>query len=152
MVVGERKILVAVAQYGTLNRQQLTVLTGYKRSSRDTYLQRLQAKTFLDVAGSEVRITPAGLAVLGGDYEPLPIGQELQRYWLARLPEGERKILEVLLRAYPRGMERERMSEQTEYRRSSRDTYLQRLRARGLVEFIGRGEVRAHEALFEVVR
>src|SRR6185312_5032994 len=39
---GEHAILTAAAQYPDgVSREQLTVLTGYKRSSRDTYLQRL---------------------------------------------------------------------------------------------------------------
>ena len=41
---GEIKILTAVAQHpGGVTREQLSVLTGYKRSSRDTYLLRLKA-------------------------------------------------------------------------------------------------------------
>lgn len=52
------------------------------------------------------------------------------------------------LEAYPKAVEREALSEATEYKRSSRDTYLQRLTARRLVVSVGRGEVRASEELF----
>jgi hypothetical protein len=43
--IGEQKILGALIQYPNgLERNQLTVLTGYKRSTRDAYIQRLASK------------------------------------------------------------------------------------------------------------
>jgi hypothetical protein len=147
---GERTILIAVAQYPAgAFRDQLTVLTGYKRSSRDTYLQRLSSAGYVETAaGGLVHATAAGIAALGSDYELLPQGEELQAYWRDRLPEGERRVLEVLTAAYPQAVRREQIDEETGYRRSSRDTYLQRLRSRRLVENVGPSEVRASEDLF----
>lgn len=49
------------------------------------------------------------------------------------LPEGERRVLEILISAWPDPVDRERISEATDYKRSSRDTYLQRLTARELI-------------------
>jgi hypothetical protein len=72
----------------------------------------------------------------------------LQAYWLDRLSGGERAILEVVLEAYPAAVPRDEISERTEYKRSSRDTYLQRLGSRRLVESVGRSEVRASDVLF----
>lgn len=146
---GEKAVLTAIAQYqdGAL-RDQLTVLTGYKRSSRDTYIQRLSQAGFVEIQGNSVRATDAGIDALGSDYEPLPQGEQLQEYWLARLPEGERKILEPLIAAYPETVSREQLDELTGYKRSSRDTYIQRLSSRRLVETVGRGEVRASPTLF----
>jgi hypothetical protein len=57
-------------------------------------------------------------------------------------------VLALLIEAYPKAVDRERISEATEYMRSSRDTYIQRLRARELVEVEGRGAVQAAETLF----
>lgn len=146
---GERTILSAVAQYPAgAARDQLSVLTGYKRSSRDTYLQRLSSAGYVESAGGLIRATDAGIDALGSDYEPLPQGQELQDYWRARLPEGERRVLDVLVAAYPDAVRREQIDEKTGYRRSSRDTYLQRLRSRRLVENVGPAEVRASDDLF----
>jgi len=48
-------------------------------------------------------------------------------------------VLEALLEHFPDAVGRETIDEATGYKRSSRDTYLQRLRARQLVEFAGRG-------------
>ncbi|MGH9421922.1 MAG: hypothetical protein ACRD3J_18240, partial [Thermoanaerobaculia bacterium] len=147
---GEKVVLTAIAPYpdGAL-RDQLTVLTGYKRSSRDTYIQRLASAGFVEIQGNSLRATDAGIDALGSDFEPLPQGEQLQEYWLARLPEGERKILEPLIAAYPDAVSRESLEETTGYKRSSRDTYIQRLSSRRLVENVGRGEVRASENLFE---
>jgi hypothetical protein len=146
---GERIVLTAVAQYPDgADRDQLTVLTGYKKSSRDTYLQRLQAAGLVDVTGGAIRATDAGVDALGADFEPLPTGNALRKYWLDKLTGGERAILEVLLQAYPSAVARDEISERTEYKKSSRDSYIQRLKARKLVESVGRSAVRASATLF----
>ena len=148
---GERAILAAVAQHGAqgVTREQLTVLTGYRRSTRDTYLQRLGAAGHVEIqGGGQIVASRAGLDVLGPDFAPLPTGAALRDHWLSELPEGERRILALLLEAYPKALEREVLSEQTGYQRSSRDTYLQRLKARQLVVDAGRGAVQASETLF----
>lgn len=147
---GERVVLVAIAQHAEgVTREQLTVLTGYKRSSRDTYLQRLRERGLIEASGDQVGATDDGIRALGDDYDPLPTGAALREHWLGRLPEGERKVLEAVCRAFPESVSREDLDEITGYKRSSRDTYIQRLSARRLVESVGRGEVRASAALFD---
>jgi hypothetical protein len=149
---GELRILAAVAQHsdaGGVTREQLTVLTGYKRSSRDTYLQRLRARGLI-VDGERILVTQEGIAELGDGYEPLPTGPALLEHWRAKLPPGERALLEVLVRHYPEPVDRDVVGDEAEpkYQRSSRDTYLQRLRSRQLITEPGRGMVRASETLF----
>lgn len=144
---GELAVLIAAAQFGSVEREQLTILTGYKRSSRDAYIQRLREKQFITVSGSSVTPTDSGFAALPADYEPLPTGAELQGYWLSKLPEGERRVLEVLISAYPKSVERSDIDAATGYQRSSRDAYLQRMKAKRLWEKDG-SAVRAAEALF----
>lgn len=147
MPAGERAILIAAAQHGECSREQLSILTGYKRSSRDAYIQRLAGRGLVAVAGT-IRPTDAGIKALGSDYEPLPTGRALQRHWLDRLPEGERKTLQVALDNYPRAVARSEIDNVTGYKRSSRDAYIQRLRTRQLVTIEVRGEVRASDNLF----
>lgn len=144
---GEQAVLIAAAQFGVVEKEQLTILTGYKRSSRDAYIQRLREKQFIEVSGSSVTPTQAGIDALPADYEPLPTGQDLQAYWLARLPEGERRVLEVLIAAYPKAVDKADIDAATGYQRSSRDAYLQRMKAKRLWEKSGGGVVAA-EALF----
>jgi hypothetical protein len=146
---GEAKILAALIQYPNgLRRNQLTVLTGYKRSSRDAYVQRLREKGYLDQSGETVIATDQGRTALP-DAEPLPTGVDLQTYWLQRLPFGERVLFENILGQYPESVDREALTEMTNYKRSSRDAYIQRLIAKELVEDQGRGQVRASEELFQ---
>lgn len=147
---GEKRVMIAIAQYPDgADREQLTILTGYKRSSRNTYLQRLQAAGLIEARGENLIATDEGMAALGSDFEPLPTGAELRDYWLGRLPEGERKILSELIDLYPDAADRETVGASAGYKRSSRNTYIQRLGARKLVENVGRGEIRAAAMLFE---
>jgi uncharacterized protein len=129
---GELAILSAVVQHGGAERRQLTVLTGYKRSSRDTYIQRLGAAGLVTTSGQKVFATESGLAAVDGLIEPLPEGRALLDHWLARLPEGERAVLSAIAEAGE--IDRDAISDATGYKRSSRDTYLQRLSARQLIE------------------
>jgi hypothetical protein len=146
---GERAVLTAVAQHdGGVTREQLGVLTGYKRSSRDTYLQRLREQGLVE-AGERIVVTAAGIEALGPDFAPLPTGGALLEHWRGRLPTGERAVLEVLVAAWPGSVEREHISTVTNYQRSSRDTYLQRLRARQLVADAGAGRLGASDLLFD---
>lgn len=147
---GEQKVLRAIAQYGEAgaSRNQLQVLTGYRRSSRDTYIQRLRERGYVSIQGDTLLATQEGIGALGSDFEELPTGDELREYWMQRLPEGERRILKILTDRHPDAVQRSQIDEATEYKRSSRDTYLQRLSARRLVEFVGRGEVKASADLF----
>lgn len=147
---GERAILIACAQYPDgAERDQLSVLIGYKRSTRDVYIQRLVGRGFVEVSGQRIFATDSGVAALGSDYEPLPTGEALQSYWMNKLPEGEGKILEILIGAKGQSIPRESLDEQTGFKRSTRNVYLQRLMSRRLVEAVGRGEVRAVTDLFD---
>lgn len=65
-----------------------------------------------------------------------------------RSGKGEKKVFEVLIQGYPNEVPRERISELTGYKRSTRDAYIQRLQARRLCDS-SRGSVRASEDLFE---
>jgi uncharacterized protein len=149
LMPGEIKILTAVAQHpGGVTREQLSVLTGYKRSSRDTYLQRLKAAGHVEEASGRIVATEGGKEALGDQYQPLPTGDDLLKYWRSRLPLGELKILDVVVAAYPNAIDKEDIDIATGYKRSSRDTYLQRLRSRRLIVDAGGGQVRAAEELF----
>lgn len=146
--MGEKKVLIAVAQHERVSREHLTLLTGYKRSTRDRYLQYLQAKGFVAVSNGMIEMTQDGLNHLGNDYEPLPVGEALRIKLMQTLPEGEKKILEVLMNSYPAPVDRETLSSLTGYQRSTRDRYIQYLNARQLVQYEGRGLVKANDKLF----
>lgn len=146
--IGERAVLIAVAQFGSVEREQLTVLTGYRRSSRGAYVSRLAARGYIEVQGRTLRPTQSGIDTLGGDYEPLPTGRELYEFWRGRLPQGELKILDILV---DRGsaVERSTLDDATGFKRSSRDAYLSRMMAKRLIEVPQSGMVKASDALFD---
>lgn len=131
---GERAVLGAVAQHTDgITREHLTVLTGYKRASRNTYLQRLGQAGLIEVQGDKFVVTDPGMAELGSDFVSIPAsGPELVEHVMRTLPAGEAKILKTLL-DNPQGLERDTITELTEYTRASRNTYIQRLGARQLV-------------------
>ena len=141
---GERKILIAIAQHGQVTKPQLAVLTGYKRSSYNTYLQRLSARGLIDPIS--LTATEAGMAELG-DFEPLPTGEDLAEYWRRELTGGELAVFEIVIAAGGAPVSKDVIGERTGYQRSSYNTFIQRLSARQLVitEKLG---VRAAEELF----
>lgn len=145
---GEAKILAACIQFPPgVKRNQLTVLTGYKRSSRDAYIARLKGKELVETFGDTVKATGLGFDALP-NAQPLPTGEALQQYWMERLPEGEKKIFDVLLKNYPDPVTRGHLSEVTGYKRSSRDAYLSRMAAKMITDEPERGMVKAAEQLF----
>ena len=146
----ERTVLRAIAQYeGGVERNHLSILTGYKRSTRDAYVARLRAKGMIEDRGGKIVPTEIGFSALGPEFEPLPEGLELQRYWLARLPKGEKEIFEILIAAAGQPVLREDLTERTGYKRSTRDAYLARMAAKKIVESVDRGEVKAAALLFD---
>jgi hypothetical protein len=137
--VGERRCGIAIAQHASVTREQLTVLTGYKRSTRNTYIQRLRSAGLVAEVGDRIAARPELLEWLGPDYEQLPTGTALQEYWLNKLPQGESAVLKVILDSYLGGgaSDRETIGEKTSFKRSTRNTYIQRLAARELVKVSG---------------
>lgn len=145
---GERVVLTALAQNPDgLTREQLTTLTGYARSTRDKYLQPLAGRDALRVSGALFFASETGLSLLGA-WEPLPHGAELLGYWRARLPEGERRLLDVVVASWPNSIERDAAGQSAGVARSTRDKYLQKLTSRKLVESVGT-QIRASQLLFD---
>lgn len=141
MGAGERQVLIAIAQHGDagMTREHITVQTGYKRSTRDAYIQRLIQKGHLSAyAGNKFIASESALEALGDDYEPLPTGYALLNYHLQKLPQGEAKVLDYLVnfangRSDGRAPTRDEISDFTGFKRSTRDAYIQRLATRQLV-------------------
>lgn len=132
---GELLILKALGSYPDgVSREHLTVLTGYKRSTRDRYLQYLQQKDMVRTNVNDMIITAVGIEALGADYEPLPTGQDLVEHYLRTLPAGEVKILSALIEAEGNELARDAITDITGYQRSTRDRYIQYLQVRKLVE------------------
>jgi hypothetical protein len=143
---GQAKILAATIQNGTVSREQLTVLTGYKKSSRDAYILRLKNRGMLEDSGSELVATQEGIDAMP-NVEPLPTGAELREHWLGTLPVGEAAVLSLVIEAYPEAVDRDEITEKTGYKKSSRDAYILRLKAKKLLVASG-SDVVASDHLF----
>lgn len=147
---GESAVLICLAQHRHegCSREQLSILCGYKRSTRDRYVQLLTQRGLCTGGDGRIWITPAGVAALGKNYKPLPTGRALREYWLQKLPQGEKAIFEHVIHAHTQGVSRDRLSELTGYKRSTRDRYIQLLQTRELIER-GGGVVKAKAELFK---
>lgn len=145
--MGERKVLTVIYQHGGATAELITVATGYKRSSRNTYLQRLSHAEMIVREGDRWSITSTGRGALGPELKPLPTGDELRLHWLTSLSGGEQIVLQKLCEAHPHGLSASELDARTDYARSSRNTYIQRLASRELVVRRG-GRFYAAAALF----
>lgn len=131
---GARDVMKAIAQFADgVDDNQLAVLTGYKRSTRDAYILRLSKAGYVERASKRTTATQKGLAWLGSDYEPLPTGAALRAHWLAKLPVGEKIVLELALSRYPKPIMKDQLENLTGYKRSTYDAYILRLSKKRLV-------------------
>lgn len=150
----ERKFLTVLAQRQgkATTRNQAAIFAGYSSKSGhvDNTLGVLRSAGYAQGGGDDIRVTSDGLRALG-EYEPLPTGEELRRYWLAHAGgKAERSMLEVILKAYPDPLTRNEVAEAANYSIDSGhvDNTLGRLRSLDLI--VGPGAaIRASDELFE---
>lgn len=147
----ERAVLAALAQYPEGRSViQVAVLTGYSHTS-GAYSQALgRLRTYRLVTREHpMQITNDGKTVLGDNWEPLPSGQELVRYWLGKLPKAERTILEYLVSIHPNGTSVDELGTQVGYSPTS-GAYSQALGRLRTLELITRGRpVMASDHFFQ---
>ncbi len=91
LVKGAMSILTALAQFGSCDKPQIAVMTGYKNTSMNTYLQALVAQGCAERRGNEWVPTSAALQKFG-PFPKLPTGKALQDYWLKHLTGGEHRV------------------------------------------------------------
>lgn len=131
---GAREVLKAAAQYENgVTDEQISVLTGYKKTSRTTFKQQLLSSGYLIRSGRGYQATELGMNELGDDYEPLPQGQSLQDHWMRTLSGGELECFKVYVQHYPNEVSLEQLMEATGYLKTSVTTFRQKLSARNLI-------------------
>ncbi len=135
---GEKLVLQAIAQHPEgMTREHITVVTGYKTSTRNAYIQRLLQKEYVYIENDKIVAMQAGIAALGSDYKPLPTGRDLLNHYIATLPEGESRVISAIVMAreyWKQGLTRDEISGETGYKTSTRNAYIQRLGTRKLIE------------------
>jgi len=140
---GEVALLRSVVGLGGATREHLTLTTGFKKSTRNAYVQRLAARGLVVVTNDRVTATSAGVMVAGPVERP-PEGAALRDWWYDRLPAGEA----VLLRLIADGTaQRDALTEASGFKKSTRNAYLQRLAARGLIVVGDDDTIRPHPSL-----
>lgn len=137
---GERRMLIALAQHrakGPMTARRLALLAGMTANSGtfSTYLGRLRKQGLIVGDRDALAITAAGVRE-AGSVPPMPTGQALRDSWLNELGHGGvRRMLEVLLKHYPRSMDRSTLATASGHADSGTfSTYLGRLSTLGLIE------------------
>ena len=131
---GELRVLTAIAQHAGASRDDLSVLTGYKPTQRDSIVRTLIMRGDVEEKKRRTFVTDAGRATLE-KHPPLviPRGAELLRWWLLRLPANEARMLEQLVNVYPSSRDRAWIGEATGYRPTQRDELVRSLVSRRIV-------------------
>ena len=149
--VPERKILAVLAQRPEgVELDRLAVLSGYTVNGHfNNTLGHLRTKQFVSPPRVvPITITPEGLDALG-DFEPLPTGEDLQRYWLNRLSTPEQRIMNVLFERRGEPIELEELAATCGYTVNGHfNNTLGGLRTKGLVSG-PRLPIRAADEFFE---
>lgn len=116
-----RTILGVLAQFPDgRTRIQIAILSQYskKSSSFANALGELRSKGLISPAGQEpITITDDGKHM--AEYEPLPRGQDLVRYWQSKLDRASSVFLGALYAAYPAALNYDELQERTGYSRNS---------------------------------
>jgi hypothetical protein len=146
----ERMMLVALAQHPNgLSRKQVLIFSGYRHSgTTTTAFGYLISKGFAQSSGGRMSVTGSGMHELG-DYDPLPVGDDLRRRLLNGsndLSTMEKEILRRVCDVYPEPIDR--TTARGDYAHSgSTTTAFARLIAMNYLTKV-RGGVRAAEELF----
>jgi hypothetical protein len=118
----DRALLAVLAQRSPqpTSRVQLAILSGYSSSS-SSFANALGKLRRLKLAGSEgpmIFATTDGLSA-APDVGPMPKGDELRRYWLARCNRAEQAVLSVLIDTYPHAVDRDELARRARYSSTS---------------------------------
>lgn len=112
---GQRRMVVVLARRhpGRLTVPQLGALAGLSHTGGTFagYLAELRRAGLIDGDDRDLGITPAGFAAIDAQPPAAPQSPaEALAMWQARLPSGTARVLDVLVTAYPAGLEREELA------------------------------------------
>lgn len=150
----EGKVLGVLAQYDEgCTMAKIALLARYRLSGGfKNALSTLRTKEYIVGANSEVMtITEEGRGAIDGQYEQLPIGQELVAHWLTHPSLGacEKKVLGTIL-DNPEGLTMQEIADQSGYTVSGGfKNALSRLRTASLIVGKNSGAMKPAEDLME---
>ncbi|WP_433673952.1 ATP-binding protein [Microbacterium gorillae] len=115
----QKAIVTTLAAHGELSTRQIGLFTGYahKSGSFANSLSGLRTRGLIIGGAQAISVTPEGLTVLdaNGGFEPLPSGQALVEWWLAKLPKAQAAMLSALLEVYPEPLSVDELAARTGY-------------------------------------
>lgn len=145
---GQEAVMTVIAQYPAgVSRRQISIITRHAASTRNRLIYELKSLGCVGEQGDLIVPTETGIAALG-NFEPLPTGAALRAHWYRELPEGNRRVLEVVCKSYPKAVSRDAISDATGHATSTRNRLIYELAARQLVETEG-SMIRASRELFD---
>jgi hypothetical protein len=150
---GERRMLVALAQHGTLGYSRWRMLAGIpKESSARTYVSRFRQRGWISELGGDFALTDDGQRAVG-HYEPLPKGAALAQWWQGQFTGGEAKVLAKLLERPRVAWHPDMLHSHTDpsMTSSSFRTYISRLTVAGVIEKDREGRIQLDSGLREAV-
>ena len=157
--LGERRMLDVLCRWypGRLTKAQLATLSHLRVSGGTftAYFGVLKRAQLIDEAPNGIQITNSGLALAGIEHpysDPRLAPQttrEVVEMWRRSLRAGERRLLDILVEIYPKGISRSELAERTELTANAGtfSNYFGTLRRNGLAEVSG-DQVMAGEVLF----
>jgi hypothetical protein len=97
-----RRMLTALAQFGTLTHRRLAMLAGVKRggSTWRGGMAALRAGGWITESGETATITDSGVAALG-PFDPLPSGRALVDHWRGQLGGAALRAFDEIVKAWP---------------------------------------------------
>lgn len=123
---------------------EIAIMTSLKTTSRNVYKRKLAAAGYIQRGGKGLIVTQAGVAAMGGSWQPLPKGEALREYWLNRLTGGELALFRLYVAAFPESVSVDDLMQKTGLMTTSINVYRRKLKARRLIE-----DNTAKAALFE---
>jgi hypothetical protein len=155
--LGERRMLEVLARRypAKLTRAQLATLSGLTVSGGtfSAYYGVLRRagliEEIIDGSGTVIYASRSGLDYSGGIPRIPQTTEEIVDMWRSALRLGERRLLDVLVDIYPKGISRSELAERTDLTANAGtfSAYLGMLRRNGLAEVDG-DQVKAGQALF----
>jgi hypothetical protein len=152
--LGARKMLEILARHHPMKmtRAQLATFAGYAKSggTYKTYLSKLRTEGFTQEIGGYISLTKEGLAAAGVAPNKKPMTtEEVLTIWRRALKAGARKMLDIIVAAYPNPVGRQQLARAMgmEVTGGTFKTYISHLKVNGLATTAA-DTIRASDSIF----
>jgi hypothetical protein len=150
---GERRMLDVLCRWypARLTKAQIATLSRLRVTSGtfSNYYGTLKRANLINEDSNGIQASDLGFRINGGVRSAPQTTDEIIQMWRGALRAGERRLLDILVEIYPKGISRSELAERTELTANAGTfgNYFGTLRRNGLAEVSG-DQVRAGEVLF----